>query len=163
VVVANLPYGVASPVIMHFLAQPRQPASMTVMLQREVAERLAAEPPAMSVLSVAVQALATPRPEFLVAPGSFLPPPKVESAVVTLFPHPAPRLAFERHPLFFKLVNAGFRHKRKQLLNSLAFELEMPKEEISTRLSSAGIDPMRRAQTLSVNEWISLLDVWERA
>jgi 16S rRNA (adenine1518-N6/adenine1519-N6)-dimethyltransferase len=159
--VANLPFAVASPVLMRFLEQEHQPASMTVMVQREVAERLSAKPPEMSVLSVATQLLAEPRQDFVVPPGSFLPPPKVESAVVTLRPLGESRLAASRRPAFFKLVNNGFRHKRKQILNSLAMELDLPKDVISARLSSAGIDPMRRAQTLSVDEWIALLDAWE--
>lgn len=162
-VVANLPYAVASPVLMRFLEQERQPASMTVMLQREVAERLAAKPPDMSVLSVAIQVMAEPRAEFIVPPGAFLPPPKIDSSVVTLHPLGEARLAANRRPAFFKLVNAGFRHKRKQVLNSLTFELDLPKDEIASRLDAAGIDPMRRAQTLAVDEWIALLDVWERA
>jgi 16S rRNA (adenine1518-N6/adenine1519-N6)-dimethyltransferase len=161
-VVANLPYGIASPTLMHFLEQTRQPTSMTVMMQREVVERLAASPPEMSVLAVAVQALAVPRFEFDVPSGVFLPPPNVESAVVTLTPIGETRLAVERRPAFFELVHAGFRHKRKQVLNSLAFEIDLPKDEISSRLQAADIDPMRRAQTLSVDEWISLLDEWER-
>jgi 16S rRNA (adenine1518-N6/adenine1519-N6)-dimethyltransferase len=162
-VVANLPYGIASPTLMHFLEQTRQPTSMTVMMQREVVDRLAASPPEMSVLAVAVQALAVPRFEFDVPPGVFLPPPNVDSAVVTLIPLGESRLAANRRLAFFKLVNAGFRHKRKQVLNSLAFEIDLPKDEISFRLQTASIDPMRRAQTLAVDEWLSLLDVWERA
>jgi 16S rRNA (adenine1518-N6/adenine1519-N6)-dimethyltransferase len=65
-------------------------------------------------------------------------------------------------PQFFALVNAGFRHKRKQLLNSLAFELDDDRNEIASRLSEAGIDPMRRAQTLTVDEWLAIVHVWER-
>lgn len=160
-VVANLPYSVASAVLMHFLEQPRPPERMTVMVQREVADRIVAQPPEMTVLSVAVQVLAKPERAFTVAPGSFLPPPKVESAVVNLRPLGESRLPRGRRPLFFQLVNAGFRHKRKQLLNSMAFELDLPKDVIAARLTSAGIDPMRRAQTLSVDEWLRVLDAWD--
>lgn len=162
-VVANLPYGIASPTLMHFLEQARQPTSMTVMMQREVVERLSSSPPQMSVLAVAVQALAVPRFEFEVPPGVFLPPPNVDSAVVTLTPIGETRLAVANRPKFFKLVNAGFRHKRKQLLNSMAFELDLPKEEIAARLNAAGVDPMRRAQTLAVDEWLRVLDTWTQA
>lgn len=161
--VANLPYSIASAVVMHALESTQPPSSMTVMLQREVAERLIARPPGMTVLSVAAQILATAGIAFLVPAESFVPAPKVESAVVTLTPLGEGRLATERRPLFFRLVNAGFRHKRKQILNSLAFEIELPKEELTARLSAAGIDPLRRAQTLSVAEWLALLDAWEHA
>jgi 16S rRNA (adenine1518-N6/adenine1519-N6)-dimethyltransferase len=162
-VVANLPYSIASAVLMHFLEQTRPPSSMTVMVQREVADRLVARPPEMTVLGVAAQVLSAPERAFLVAPESFLPPPRVESAVLTLRPLGESLLAAERRPLFFQLVNGGFRHKRKQVLNSLAFELDLPKEEIAARLTRAGVDPMRRAQTLSVDEWLTVLDAWEAA
>lgn len=161
-VVANLPYSVASAILMRFLEHHRPPAAMTVMLQREVAERIVATPPGMSVLSVAAQVLAQSAIAFTVSPGSFLPPPKVESAVMTLHPLGQNRLPAESRPLFFELVNAGFRHKRKQLLNSLAIELDVDKDAIEARLVLAGIDPMRRAQTLSVDEWIALLQAWDR-
>ena len=162
-VVANLPYSVAAAVIMRFLELPDLPESMTVMVQREVAERLVATPPDMTVLSVAAQVLSDPKLNFMVAPGSFLPPPKVESAVVTLHPIGEARIATDQRPLFFEIVNGGFRHKRKQVLNSLALEFDVPKVEIASRLIAGGIDPMRRAQTISVAEWIELTRVWERA
>jgi 16S rRNA (adenine1518-N6/adenine1519-N6)-dimethyltransferase len=162
-VVANLPYSIASAVIMRFLELPDPPESMTVMVQREVAERLMATPPAMTVLSVATQVLSVPIAMFLVAPGSFLPPPRVESAVVTLLPLGDERITTDERPLFFKLVNGGFRHKRKQVLNSLALELDLSKDEIAARLIAGDIDPMRRAQTISVSEWIELTRLWERA
>jgi 16S rRNA (adenine1518-N6/adenine1519-N6)-dimethyltransferase len=133
------------------------------MMQREVAERLVAQPPAMTVLTVATQILATAEIAFLLPAESFVPAPKVESAVVTLTPLGEERLAAGRRALFFQLVNAGFRHKRKQILNSLAFEIDLPKEELSKRLNDAGIDPLRRAQTLAVDEWLTLLETWERA
>jgi len=107
--------------------------------------------------------LSIPRIAFAVTPGNFVPPPKVDSSVVSIAPLGDKRLAASRRPLFFRLVNGGFRHKRKQILNSLAFEVETPKAEIIVRLESAGIDPLRRAQTLTVDEWLRLLDSWERA
>lgn len=161
--VANLPYSVGTAVLMHMMENSRQPAKITVMVQREVAERLVASPPEMTVLGVAAQVLAKARIAFHVAPTNFLPPPKVESTVVVLEPLGSRRLAIERRTAFFALVNAGFRHKRKQVANSLAMETELPKTEINRRLESAAIDPMRRAETLAVDDWIRLLDVWESA
>jgi 16S rRNA (adenine1518-N6/adenine1519-N6)-dimethyltransferase len=160
-VVANLPYSVGSAVIMRLLELPNQPARMTVMVQHEVAERFIAKPPAMTVLSVAMQLLAKPRIAFTVHPGNFMPPPKVDSAVVILEPIGERLLARSRRPLFFRLVNGGFRHKRKQVANSIAMELALLKDEVNARLVRAGVDPMRRAETLAVEEWLSVLNVWE--
>jgi 16S rRNA (adenine1518-N6/adenine1519-N6)-dimethyltransferase len=156
-VVANLPYAVGTAILRHLLEQPRRPSRLTVMLQKEVADRLVAKPPEMSILSVAVQFFATPRLAFTVSPTVFIPPPKVESAVVILDVHEEPPLPTDLQPLFFKIVNAGFRQKRKQLANSIADVLQLPKAPISTWLSETGIDPMRRAETLSVEEWVSLV------
>ncbi|HEX5498600.1 MAG TPA: 16S rRNA (adenine(1518)-N(6)/adenine(1519)-N(6))-dimethyltransferase RsmA, partial [Thermomicrobiales bacterium] len=156
VVVANLPYAVGSAVLRHLLEQPRRPRRLTVMLQREVAERLCAEPPQMSVLSVAMQFFADARIAFDVAPSVFIPPPTVESAVAILDVRPEPLLPAAAQPLFFTIVNAGFRQKRKQVANSLAAVLDLPKAEVQAWLEGAGVDPMRRAQTLSVDEWVNL-------
>jgi 16S rRNA (adenine1518-N6/adenine1519-N6)-dimethyltransferase len=126
------------------------------MLQKEVAERITATPPDMTILSVATQYFAEPRIEFIVSPTVFIPPPKVESAVIHLdvrtgFPLPA-----EDEPLFFKIVTSGFRQKRKQVANAIADVLQLPKPEIAAWLQACGIDPMRRAETLSVAEWVTL-------
>ena len=156
VVAANLPYAVGSAVLRHLLEQRHRPRRLTVMLQKEVADRLVAEPPAMSVLGVAAQFYASTRLAFAVPPSVFIPPPSVESAVVILDVHPEPPLPDEEHARFFRVVNAGFRQKRKQVANSLAAELSLSKETVTDWLHGAGIDPMRRPQTLSVTEWVAL-------
>lgn len=155
-VVANLPYSVGTAILRHLLEQPRRPRRLTVMLQKEVAERIVAKPPEMGVLSVATQFFAEPRIAFTVAPSVFIPPPKVESAVVILDVREEPPLPEELHPRFFKIVTAGFQQKRKQLANAIADVLRLPKPEIAAWLSVAGVDPMRRAETLSVGEWVEL-------
>lgn len=155
VVAANLPYSVGSAVLRHLLEAPHPPQRLAVMLQLEVAERLAARPPEMSVLAVAVQFYAESRVAFRVPPGVFIPPPTVESAVVVLDLR-LPPLPPEERACFFRVVNSGFRQKRKQVANSLAAELALPKEEVVAWLAAAGIDPMRRAQTLAVEEWVAL-------
>jgi 16S rRNA (adenine1518-N6/adenine1519-N6)-dimethyltransferase len=155
-VIANLPYSVGSAVIRRVLEQPAPPTRSTVMVQREVAERLTAKPPRMSILSVATQYYATPRLAFTVAPTVFIPRPKVESAVVVLDLLPAPRLPHALESRFFRILNAGFRHRRKQLANSLSAELALPKELVNRWLAGGGIDPARRAETLSVEDWVSL-------
>lgn len=154
VVAANLPYAVGSAVLRHLLEQRHRPERLAVMLQMEVAQRLAARPPAMSVLGVATQFYANPRVAFAVPPSVFVPPPAVESAVAILDVLAEPPLPESDQAGFFRIVNAGFRQKRKQVANSLADELRLPKEAIIAWLSEAGVDPMRRAQNLSVDEWV---------
>ncbi len=155
-VAANLPYGIAAAVIRRLLELPHPPVQLTVMLQLEVAERLTAEPPNMTILSIATQFYAEPRIAFHVPPTVFIPPPKVESAVAILDVRAIPPLPLEDRPAFFRIVNAGFRQKRKQVANSIAAVLDFPKADVSTWLESAEIDPMRRAQTLTVAEWVRL-------
>lgn len=155
-VAANLPYAVASAVLRHLLEGPRRPQRLALMLQLEVAERLVARPPDLTILGVATQFYAEPRLAFRVPPTVFIPPPKVESAVVVLDVRDRLPLPEERHRQFFRVVNAGFRQKRKQVANSLAAELDLPKSEVTAWLGAAGVDPMRRAQTLEVEEWVRL-------
>ncbi len=155
-VVANLPYSVGSAILRHLLEQPRKPRRMTVMLQKEVAERLVAAPPDMSILGVATQFYAVPRIAFTVSPTVFIPPPKVESAVVILEVREETLLPVEMEPLFFKIVTSGFRQKRKQVANSIADVLRLPKAEIAAWLEETNVDPMRRAETLTVAEWVAL-------
>jgi 16S rRNA (adenine1518-N6/adenine1519-N6)-dimethyltransferase len=155
-VVANLPYSVGTAILRHLLEQPRKPRRLTVMLQKEVADRLVAKPPEMSVLGVATQFFAAPRIAFTVDPAVFIPPPKVASAVAILDVREEPFLPAELEPLFFKIVNAGFRQKRKQVANSIADVLQLPKADISAWLTASNIDPMRRAETLAVPEWVTL-------
>lgn len=155
-VAANLPYAVGSAVLRHLLEQPHRPRRLAVMLQKEVAERLVAQPPHMSVLGVATQFYAVPRIAFDVPPSVFLPPPTVESAVAILDVKPDMPLPEKEHARFFEIVNAGFRQKRKQVANSLAAELKLPKDEITDWLTAAQIAPARRAQTLGVDDWVRL-------
>ena len=155
-VVANLPYSVGTAILRHLLEQPRKPRRLTVMLQKEVAERLTAYPPEMSILGVATQFFAEPHLAFAVPPEVFIPPPKVESAVVILEVRDEPPLPAAAQPLFFKIVNAGFRQKRKQVANAISDVLLVPKSDIAAWLDVSGIDPTRRAETLSVEEWVAL-------
>jgi len=155
-VVANLPYSVGTAILRHLLEQPRKPRRLTVMLQKEVAERLTAQPPDMSILGVATQFFAEPRLAFTVPPEAFIPPPKVDSAVVLLDVRDEQPLPEASQPLFFKIVNAGFRQKRKQITNAIADVLQVPKSDIAAWLEASGVAPTRRAETLSVDEWVTL-------
>ena len=155
VVVANLPYQITSAAFRHFLEAALPPARMTVLVQREVAERIAAAPPDMSILAVSVQFFARPRIVLDVPPEAFVPRPAVQSAALTLDTQPAP-LPRERWRGFFALVQAGFGAKRKQVHNSLVERLRLPREAVDALLAAAGIDATRRAQTLALDEWLAL-------
>jgi 16S rRNA (adenine1518-N6/adenine1519-N6)-dimethyltransferase len=160
-VCANLPYYITSAVLRHLLEADRTPELMIITVQDEVARRLVARPGDMSVLAVSVQFYADPEILFPIKPGSFYPSPDVNSAVVCLDVHPRPPLPQEEIELFFQVVRAGFSQRRKQLHNSLSAGLSerISRHDASARLEEAGIDPRRRAQTLSVEEWIRLTQV----
>ncbi|MBI2853368.1 MAG: ribosomal RNA small subunit methyltransferase A [Chloroflexi bacterium] len=155
-VVANLPYYVATPVIRKFLHAPKKPSILVVMVQKEVAESMAAPPGKMSLLSVIVQYYAQSKIAIEVPPDSFYPPPKVSSAVIKLVPHTAPPVEVEDAEAFFNFVAAGFRQPRKQISNSLAKGLEVAVSESAALLDRAGIDRHRRAETLDLKEWATL-------
>jgi 16S rRNA (adenine1518-N6/adenine1519-N6)-dimethyltransferase len=155
-VAANLPYSVGTAILRRLLETRRPPRRLALMMQREVAERLVAQPPGMTIVGVAAQFYARPRIAFTVPPSVFIPPPKVESAVIVMEARDDVPLPQELHSRFFRIVNAGFRHKRKQLANSIADELGCGKDAVSDWIRAAGLDPMRRAQTLSVDEWVAL-------
>ncbi|MDP2659300.1 MAG: 16S rRNA (adenine(1518)-N(6)/adenine(1519)-N(6))-dimethyltransferase RsmA [Dehalococcoidia bacterium] len=151
-VVANLPYNIASPVLRHFLEDAVKPRVMLVMVQLEVARRMTAKPGHMSPLAVGIQMYGHPTIVHMVSPQSFFPPPKVYSAIVRIKVYPKP--AVDADPAaFFRVVRAGFSQPRKQLRNSLAAGLSLKPVEAVSVLSRAGVDPERRAQTLSLEEW----------
>ncbi|MFN2115986.1 MAG: 16S rRNA (adenine(1518)-N(6)/adenine(1519)-N(6))-dimethyltransferase RsmA [Anaerolineae bacterium] len=158
-VVANLPYNITSAAIRHLLEAPVKPERSVLMLQREVADRILATPGDMSILAVAVQFYATPSLVTTVPAGAFHPRPKVDSAVLSLDTHSALPVDVRDTKLFFRLVRAGFGQKRKQLRNSLAAGLGLDTAAAAALLESAGIDPRRRAQTLSLEEWSRLAAV----
>ncbi|MCL4533541.1 MAG: 16S rRNA (adenine(1518)-N(6)/adenine(1519)-N(6))-dimethyltransferase RsmA [Bacteroidetes bacterium] len=151
-VVANLPYYITSPTMRHFLEEVPHPDVMVVMVQREVAERMVAQPGEMSLLSVSVQFYGDARMAAVVPTSAFYPQPKVESAIVRIDVYPRPVLDVEPRS-FFRLVQAGFSQPRKQLHNTLAQRLWFPPGGAREALKAAGIDPARRAQTLSLEEW----------
>jgi 16S rRNA (adenine1518-N6/adenine1519-N6)-dimethyltransferase len=157
--VANLPYYITSAVLRHFLDADARPESLTVMVQREVAERMAARPPEMSLLAVAVQFYGRPKVAFRVPPGAFHPPPKVESAVVHIDVYqPGERpVSPPSEERFFQVAQAGFGQRRKQIANTLASGLDLPKDEVIARLKEAGVDPSRRAETLTLAEWNAIV------
>ncbi len=158
-VVANLPYHVTSPVLHLLLGREPRPDRAVLMLQREVAERVAAVPGAMSYLSVFVQYHAAARIVRRVPREAFEPAPEVESAVLALEVRPADvpgRLSPAAEDGLWRLVQAGFRERRKMLRNVLARQLPLEAGSVDASLAAAGIDGDRRAQTLGVGEWLAL-------
>jgi 16S rRNA (adenine1518-N6/adenine1519-N6)-dimethyltransferase len=158
-VVANLPYNIAALVLRRFLEAEVPPERLVVMVQREVAEAIVAKPGKMSLLSVATQVYAETRLVMRVAPGSFTPPPKVDSAVVRIDVAARPRVDVPLD-VFFKIVRAGFGNPRKQLRNSLSFGLHVKQGVIDDVLRAAGIDVTLRPQVLSLDDWAAVTRAW---
>lgn len=155
-VVANLPYYITSPILRHLLECAAPPVEAVLMVQKEVAERICAEPGKLSILAVSVQFYAQPQIVHRVPAGAFTPAPKVDSAVLHLALRNEPAVPQVAPADFFRVVRAGFGQKRKQLGNSLSANLAMPKEQALAGLAAAHIDPRRRAETLSLDEWGNL-------
>lgn len=158
-VVANLPYSVATVLIRHFVEASNVPDRMTVMVQREVAERMTANPPHMSLLGLATQLHASADIAFFVPHDVFVPPPKVESAVVRMDIRQALPLTPQERDRMFVLATMAFQRKRKTLSNGLAQGLGKAKNDVDERLRKAGIDPLRRPQTLDVQDWLRVTEV----
>jgi 16S rRNA (adenine1518-N6/adenine1519-N6)-dimethyltransferase len=157
-VVANLPYHITSPILHRLLGDAPRPERLVLMVQREVGERIAAAPGQMSYLSVFVQYHARVRVAFGVAPEAFEPAPAVASAVIVLEPYPDDdRLPdAETEDGLWRLVQAGFRERRKMLHNVLMRQLPVPPDRVRSALDAAAIHPDRRPQTLAVGEWLRL-------
>jgi 16S rRNA (adenine1518-N6/adenine1519-N6)-dimethyltransferase len=157
-VVANIPYYITSAVIRHLLESSRKPARLVLTVQKEVAERISAEPGDLSLLALSVQVYGAPRIVTRIPAGAFFPPPKVDSAVVRVDLYPQPLIPEDQLDVFFRLTKAGFSQKRKTLRNAMSGGLARPKEEIERLLAAAGIDPQRRAETVSLEEWGRLVE-----
>jgi len=158
-VVANIPYYITSALIRHLLEADVRPSLVVLTVQREVAERICAGPGDMSLLAVSVQFYCAPRLVARIPAGAFYPPPEVDSAVLKLdvFTQPAVAVADADH--FFQVVKAGFSQKRKQLRNSLSAGLHLESRKADELLFRAAIDPKRRAETLTLEEWGALAKV----
>jgi 16S rRNA (adenine1518-N6/adenine1519-N6)-dimethyltransferase len=158
-VVANLPYYISTPIIQKLIRHRRTFISLTLMLQKEVAERIASPPGSKDYgyLSVLVQYFTVPRIEFKVPPGSFTPQPEVDSMVITLFLREQPAVLVRDEAYFIRVIKAAFSQRRKTLRNALK-PLEVPKEKTDAVMMNTGIDLGRRAETLTVQEFGQLAD-----
>lgn len=165
--VANIPYYITSAILRHFLENSHRPERTVVLVQKEVAQRIVAKPPEMSLLAVSVQFYGRPKIWAYVPAGAFLPPPKVDSAILLIETLPpaeraCPDVTAAQEPEFFRLVRAGFGQKRKQLINTIASGLNLPKEQVRTILQQAGIAPESRAEQLSMADWGRLFTAWQQ-
>lgn len=157
-VVANLPYYVTSAALKHLLTARVRPTRLTLMVQREVAQRIVARAGDMSLLAVSVQVFGEPRIVCRVSASAFYPRPKVDSAVLTIRVYGSPRVPRDGEAFFFRVVQAGFGQKRKQIHNSLSAGLHQPHDDILAALQRAGVAADRRPQTLGVDEWLNLAE-----
>ncbi|MBI68089.1 MAG: ribosomal RNA small subunit methyltransferase A [Chloroflexi bacterium] len=158
--VGNLPYYAALPIIRSFFESTCRPSQSVFLLQKEVAMQICASPGSYSLASLGVQIFGDPRICKIVKPGSFSPAPKVTSAIVAIESHDHYINRIPNIPLFFKLLRAGFAAPRKQLRNSIALGLSIENKMSEDLLSLASINYQRRAETLSIEEWINLYNYW---
>ncbi len=157
-VVANLPYAITSAALRHFLSDPLRPTLMVVLVQREVADRICARPGDLSVLAHAVQIYAEPEIVARIPASCFFPVPEVESTILRLRIRSQPAVAPDQPEALLRLIKAGFLHPRKQLGNALpggmaAMGMKTDKQQVLEALAAAGIDPTRRAETVTLDEW----------
>ncbi len=155
-VVANIPYYITSAVVRHVLEAGQRPRRVVLTMQREVAERICAPAGELSLLAISVQVYAQPMVAARIPAGAFYPRPEVDSAVLRLEVLAEPRVPAAERPTFFKVVKAGFSQKRKQLRNALRSGLSLSPEQLDPALAAAGIDGTRRAETLTLDEWLAL-------
>jgi 16S rRNA (adenine1518-N6/adenine1519-N6)-dimethyltransferase len=156
-VVANIPYYITSALIRHLLEAHLRPEQLVLTVQREVAARICASPGDMSLLALSVQVYGQPQVVAQIPAGAFYPSPKIDSAVIRVTLFPTPLIPLAQLPVFFRLAKAGFSQKRKTLRNALSAGLACSPAHAEALLVDAGLDPRRRAETLSLPEWGQLV------
>ena len=159
VVIANVPYYITSKIVQKLMTADNPPRTAVLLVQKEVAQRIAAGPGDMSILAVSAQVYAEATLDIEVPRDFFTPPPKVDSQVIVLERRAEPLVATAEQPAFFKIVKAGFSAKRKKLRSSLSGGLGISKPEAESALSQAGISADLRAEDLSIEEWMRLTQV----
>lgn len=172
-IVGNIPYYLTSHLLRTVFEKWPSPSLIVLMLQKEVAQRIVAKPPKMSLLAVSVQYYAQPKIISYVSSGGFYPPPEVDSAIIKLVPR-VQRIGYgekgsvksrtEPYTLnpkpFFRVTKAGFAGKRKQLVNNLARGLKLTKNFVEEKLKLIGVNPTRRAETLTLDEWQKVTNIF---
>ncbi len=162
VVVANIPYNITSALIRKLMESPSPPDHVVLTVQREVAERVCAQPGDMNLLALGVQIYGVPRIMGILRAGAFYPSPGVDSAILRIERYAEPAASEREIDRVFELAHAAFEQKRKQLHNSLGHGLPLSRDRAGDLLTRAGIDPKRRPQTVAVAEWISLARLYAR-
>lgn len=159
-VTGNLPYNVATPLIMQFVEMRSGPQCLIVMVQKEVADRFAAKPgtPAYGSLSVAVQYAMRVEKAFTLKPGAFYPRPKIDSTVVRLTRRPEPAVNVRDEHRFLQVVRAAFAYRRKTLANSVSLALGVPRGTIAQALQQSGLDTEIRGEQLGLTDFARLAD-----
>jgi len=155
--VANIPYYITSPILRLFLETAYSPEEMILMTQKEVAERITAQPGQMSILSLSAQYYGRTELLFYVGRESFSPVPEVDSAVIRITPAKKNRKK-EENQIFFRLVKAGFSSRRKTLLNNLSNSFHLDKKIVEEKIKKAKFNPAQRAQELSVRDWEEIVN-----
>jgi 16S rRNA (adenine1518-N6/adenine1519-N6)-dimethyltransferase len=158
IVAANIPYNITSAIIRHLLEGDVKPRRVVLTIQKEVAERICAAAGDMSLLALSVQVYGKPSIAAKIPAGSFYPVPNVDSAILRIDIYKEPLIPYELLKTFFRLIKAGFSQKRKTLRNSLSAGLNISAQHAVDILTSAQIDFMRRAETLSIEEWKRLCE-----
>ena len=159
-VVANIPYFITSAIIRRLLETGAKPSRMVLTMQKEVAQRICAKPGDLSLLALSVQVYGAPRVVETIPASAFHPAPEVDSAILRVDLFDKPVISTDQLPLFFRLAKAGFHQKRKTLRNSLTAGMARDRASVEKALEACDIDPMRRAETLSLHEWGQLTKEW---
>jgi 16S rRNA (adenine1518-N6/adenine1519-N6)-dimethyltransferase len=152
-VVANVPYYITSAIFRHLLENTPRPRRIVLTIQKEVAERVCAQPGDLSLLALSIQVYGQPKIVVAIPAEAFYPAPKVDSAVIRVDLNPTPLIPLPLLNTFFRIAKAGFSQKRKTLRNSLSAGLAISTSDAFQLLERASIDPQRRAETLSIPEW----------
>jgi 16S rRNA (adenine1518-N6/adenine1519-N6)-dimethyltransferase len=160
-VVANLPYQISTPLLFRFIGSKEAFSTFTLMLQKEVAERMVAPPGGKEYgpLSIFVQLFLDVSIRFFIKPSAFFPPPKVESAVVDMVWKEKPIVEQKNEEWFKKVVKACFGYRRKTLVNALRHSELSLNESVESKMEKIGIDPRRRPETLTIQEFVSLAEI----
>ncbi|PKO00176.1 MAG: ribosomal RNA small subunit methyltransferase A [Chloroflexi bacterium HGW-Chloroflexi-4] len=161
IVVANIPYFITSAIIRHLLTSAVKPTRIVLTMQKEVAERICAQAGDLSLLALSVQVFGIPKIGVSISASAFFPPPKVDSATLKVEIYEQPLITGKQLDMFFTLAKIGFSQKRKMLRNTISAGLHCSASEAEELLKSAGIDPARRAQTLELVEWKTLVGEYE--
>jgi len=162
IVAANIPYNITSAILRRLLESELKPRRMVLTIQKEVAGRICAAPGDLSLLALSVQVYGEARIAANIPAQAFHPVPKVDSAILRIEIYEEPLIPRAQLNIFFRLIKAGFGQKRKTLRNSLSSGLHIAASEAVDLLNSAGIEPMRRAETLSMDEWNGLCENFGR-